>query len=406
MTQAYPPLGKVLFGDQDDDKIHLLNDLNGDGDTADLGEQLTFFDATNASGLPNPTNNIFNIHQGKRGEVYAGDGDTDAVYRLIDRNRDGDVNDAGEAKVWFSAANAAGFTLPTPNGIAQGRDGAIYIVNAGTGSSPTDAIYRTVDRNGDGDANDAGEATVWLNLQTLNANSSAFDLSFIGDVAYLNDTNGGDPDTVYRIQDKNRNGVIDTGEATVFISNTQSFGAPIDFANADQGKSLLTYTGAGNAADPPRVFRLTDLNRSGTIDSAEEAVEVWNSDSMPQGFEAGVGFSIAADKDGDIVITTNASAAQGRNVLRLTDLNGDGDYKDLGETVVALSNALDADIANRPRAVEFYDAGKDQDHPLTYRKGVRPSNSQATSPSTIRIRAFFPAPRSRSSMGWTNEPIS
>jgi hypothetical protein len=282
----------------------------------------------------------------------------------------------------------------------------IYIVNAGTGSSPTDAIYRTVDRNGDGDANDAGEATVWLNLQTLNANSSAFDLSFIGDVAYLNDTNGGDPDTVYRIQDKNRNGVIDTGEATVFISDTQSFGAPIDFANADQGKSLLTYTGAGNAADPPRVFRLTDLNRSGTIDSAEEAVEVWNSDSMPQGFEAGVGFSIAADKDGDIVITTNASAAQGRNVLRLTDLNGDGDYKDLGETVVALSNALDADIANRPRAVEFYDAGKDQDHPLTYRKGVRPSNSQATSPSTIRIRAFFPAPRSRSSMGWTNEPIS
>jgi hypothetical protein len=118
MTQAYPPLGKVLFGDQDDDKIHLLNDLNGDGDTADLGEQLTFFDASNASGLPNPTNNIFNIHQGKRGEVYAGDGDTDAVYRLIDRNRDGDVNDAGEAKVWFSAANAAGFTLPTPNGIA------------------------------------------------------------------------------------------------------------------------------------------------------------------------------------------------------------------------------------------------------------------------------------------------
>ena len=369
MTQAYQPLGKVLFGDQTDEKIHLLTDRNGDGDTADAGEQRTFFDGTNASGLPDPTANIFNIHQASRGDVYAGDGDTDSVYRLVDRNRDGDANDAGEATVWFSEANAHGFTLPTPNGIAQGRDGAIYVVNAGVASRPADAIYRTVDRNGDGDANDAGESSLWLDLQTVNASSSAFDLSFIGDVAYLTDTNGGTPDTVYRIQDRNRNGVIDDGEATVFISDTESFGAPIDIANAAQGKSILTYTWIGNESDPPRVFRLTDLNRSGTIDSPREAEEVWNWDYMPDGFEASVGFSIAADKNGDVVITTNGTGPETKNVVRLTDLNGDGDYIDAGETVIALSNGLDGDIAGRPRAVAFYGDGKEQDHPLVYREG-------------------------------------
>ena len=157
----------ILLGDQRADALFLLVDENRDGDALDPGERLVFFDETNASGLATPTNNIFTVEQTSDKSVYVGDGSADAVFRLNDLNRDGDANDAGEALIWFDANNAEGLALVTPNGIAEGSDGAIYITNAGTRPSPTDAVYRTQDLNGDGDANDAGESSVWLDLQTI-----------------------------------------------------------------------------------------------------------------------------------------------------------------------------------------------------------------------------------------------
>ncbi len=401
LTPAYQWSGQVLFADQTDEAIYRLTDLNGDGDAADAGEQSVFFDGSNASGLTDPTGNIFNIHQASDGAVYAGDGDTDAVYRLRDLNGDGDANDAGEATVWFSEAeNDAGYTLPTPNGVAEGGDGAIYIVNAGVSSRPVDAIYRTEDLNGDGDANDAGEATIWLDLQTINASSSAFDLSFVGNVAYLTDTVGGDPDVVWRIEDANGNGVIDAGEATEFISDTENYGAPLDIAHAAQDGSILTYTWIGSSSNPPAIYRLTDLDGSGTIDAPEEAVEVWNESFMPDGYAARFGFSIAAMDNGDVVFTINGTGPEQKNVARLSDLNGDGDYMDAGETVVSLSNALDPTIANRPRAVAEYDDGTELPHPLTYREGgpavdfatdlaITDADSSVLSGAQIRIAEGF-----------------
>ena len=149
----------VLVGDQRLDQVLLLQDIDGDGNATDSGEATVFFDETNASGLALPTNNVFTVHQASDKSVYVGDGTADAVYKLNDKNDDGDAQDEGEAQVWFSDDNAAGFSTVTPNGIYEGPDGAIYITNAGTRSAPQDAIYRTVDLNGDGDANDAGEAT-------------------------------------------------------------------------------------------------------------------------------------------------------------------------------------------------------------------------------------------------------
>ncbi|MCB1489988.1 MAG: hypothetical protein KDJ88_21335 [Bauldia sp.] len=368
LTPYYPWLGQVLYGDQADDAIYRLVDLNGDGDAMDAGEHEVFFDATNASGLVDPTGNIFNIHQASDGTVYAGDGDTDTVYRLRDLNGDGDANDAGEANVWFSAANLEGHPLVTPNGIAEGPNGAIYIVNAGVTSTPQDAIYRTVDLNGDGDANDFGESAVWLDLQMVNATSSAFDLSFIGNVAYLTDTNGGAPDTVYRIEDVNGNNVIDDGEATIFISGDQDYGAPIDIASAAQDDSILTFTWIANESDPSRVYRLTDLDGSGSIDDPSEAVEVWNWDQMPEGFNTFSGFSITALANGDVVIASNGDASE-KNVVRLSDLNADGDYMDAGETVLVLSNLLDPTTAARPRALAAYDDGLSLPHPLVHVAG-------------------------------------
>jgi hypothetical protein len=369
LDPVHQPLQGLLLGDQGKDAIIHLRDLNGDGDAADMGERISFFDASNLSGLPNPAGNVFAIHQAADGKVYAGDGDTDSVYVLRDINQDGDANDVGEARTWFSAANAAGLPLVTPNGVSTGPDGAVYVVNAGVISGPVDdVIYRTVDLNKDGDANDSGEATVWLDLQTLNLKSSAFDLSFDGAVAYLADTTGTDLDTIYRIEDSNSNNKIELSEVKTFIADGNPFGVPVDFAIAAEGGSVYTWEFT-KTGDTSRVFRLTDLNLSGTIDNAAEAVEVWNTSKLPAGFDNSVGFSIAAAENGDLAITSNGGAANQRNVVRLTDLNGDGDYMDNGETIIAASNALDPAFGDRPRSLSFYQDASPDAHPQTYVEG-------------------------------------
>ncbi|KIC48030.1 Ig-like domain-containing protein [Tateyamaria sp. ANG-S1] len=344
----------VLVADQRKDQVLLLQDLDGDGTAQGPGETTVFFDADNASGLDTPTNNIFTVHQADDKSVYVGDGTTDTIYRLIDTNADGDAQDEGEATVWFSADNAGGLSTVTPNGIAEGADGAIYISNAGTASAPQDAIYRTVDLNGDGDANDAGEATVWLDLQTVIDTSVPFDLSFDGDVAYLNDLAGTGTDVIYRIEDANGDGTIQTDEVTSFISDDMSFGAPVDISSAvSVDGSLYTLTWFPDGDEELKIYRLNDLDGSGQIDSLFEAVEVWNASAMPDGIPAEIGFSLATDGDGGLILTANSFAGDA-SVVQLTNLNGDGDFFDAGETTILGSDQYDGQLV-RPRAVAAYE---------------------------------------------------
>ncbi len=350
----------ILLGDQRADALFLLTDENFDGDALDPGERRVFFDGSNASGLATPTNNIFTVEQTSDKSVFVGDGNADAVYRLRDLNRDGDANDAGEAAVWLDANNAEGLALVTPNGIAEGPDGAIYITNAGVTSSPDDVVYRTEDLNGDGDANDAGEATVWLDLQTiqlagggtLGSAAVPFDIVFDGEVAYVNDLTGGSVvDIIHRIEDLDGNGSISPDEVTPFITDAMNFGAPVDISSAVQGDSLLTLTWFPDFSDPgaqPVVYRLTDLNGSNDIDEAGEAVEVWNASALPEGYDMFVGFNIETDEDGNVTLTAD------EHVVTLTDLSGDGDYLDADETII-LTSGLDDPAVDRPRALSTYE---------------------------------------------------
>ncbi|WP_299968630.1 Ig-like domain-containing protein [uncultured Roseobacter sp.] len=339
----------ILLGDQRLDQLLLLQDSDGDG-TAE-GEATVFFDASNASGIETPTNNIFAVTQIADGSVMIGDGTADAVFRLTDLNRDGDAQDAGEAVVWFSSENAAGFSTVTPNGVAEGGDGAIYIANAGTSSVPQDAIYRTQDINGDGDANDAGEATVWLDVTILTDTPVPFDLNFFGDVAYLTDLVGGGTDTLWRIEDTDGDGAISADEARAFISDDMSFGAPVDIAHTVAADGSI-YTSTWIEDGGFKVYRLTDVDGSGQIDQQFEAIEVWNDKAMVGESLAEIGFSLAAGPDGTLFVTANSFAGDS-TVLALENLNGDGDFLDAGETTLFASSAYDGQLV-RARAVEAY----------------------------------------------------
>lgn len=351
-TPMSPNTG-ALYSDQGKDAIFLTRDWNNDGDAADSGETTVFFDGSNASGLTQPTGNVFTLQQGNDGSVYAGDGDTDTVYRLRDMNNDNDAQDAGEASVWFSAANAGGHPLLTPNGIAEGNDGAIYIVEADTVSTPNgDFVYRTQDLNNDGDANDLGEATVWLDLKALNPASSAFEITFSGDDAFIADTAGRDVNRIYRAHDVDASGAIDASEVEIFIDGDNSFGVPIDFAITSDNGTVYTVDLFGSVGDQP-VFRLNDLNNNGSIDDASEVQEIWNSNLAPGMFLPGAVFSITTIGD-DLFFTSNSSSASRDNIYRLTDFNADGDFLDPGETIIWTSRFLTGDLPERPRAIAAY----------------------------------------------------
>ncbi len=337
----------IFLGDQRLDKIFLTQDLNKDGDANDPLEVSVYFDGSNASGLVDPTGNVFTIFQSESGAVFYGDGNTDSVYRLRDRNRDGDALDKGEAAVWFAPTNA----LPTPNGIAEGSDQAIYIVNAGTGASPADVVYRTQDLNRDGDAMDDGESSIWLDLQMLNPSSSAFEIAFSGDVAYISDLVGADNDVIYRVEDLDSSGTIEANEATVFIEDGNELGVPLDFGIAVDGDDIYTWESI-DFEGPQSIYRLRDRNGTGTIDAPNEAFEVWNTDALPAGFAAFSGFSIAVGPDRELVVTSNGIDSE-NNLFRLVDSNGDGDYFDAGETITYLSQSVNGTIPERARAVEY-----------------------------------------------------
>jgi len=348
-SQAHSATIRALFADQTTDQVLFSTDLNGDGDANDPGEIGVFFDGANNGDLPSPTGNVFAMTQAENGDVYIGDGNSDTVYKLRDRNGDNNAQGASESSVWFSADNAGGLPLQTPNGVAEGGDGAIYVVQADTRGLPTqDVVYRTEDLNGDGDANDPGEATVWLDLKALNPGSSPFEIAFEGDVAYITDTAGG-ARRIYRAEDTNGDGTIDASEVSNYLGATQP---PFAFSvDTDEGNVYaLDFLG-------DTILRYTDLDGNDEIDVTTEAELIWDAVA---GNNEGALFDFAIR--GNEALVTNNSFGDFRNgipaddaIFRLVDLNGDGDFLDPGETTNFILNSLQGTYPVRPRSVIYYD---------------------------------------------------
>jgi hypothetical protein len=356
MAQAQPvPLelktGGALIADMTLNQIYLTRDLDGNGDAMGVGEATVYFDETNASGLADPVGSVFSMFQSIDGTIYIADGGSDTIYALNDLNKDGDAQDAGEARIWFSAdGNAAGYLLPTPDGLWQDDSGALYITNAAT-SVPSDAIYRTVDLNGDGDAEDSGEATLWFNIEAIAQPSTPFELVFIGDTAYMADWRSGDPDAVLRIRDDNGNGVIEANEWSIFIDDNNAFGPDIGSALVTDGTSLVVYD--SYSSNIQSVYRLTDLDGSNDINDASEVQFVWDETYIPPPYAMGSSFGMAIGPGGELLAGSAGSSSQD-NAFRLIDLNGDGDCIDAGETIVWVDGGGASGVfIDNPRCMEY-----------------------------------------------------
>ncbi|MFN0208024.1 MAG: hypothetical protein ACKVS6_17095 [Planctomycetota bacterium] len=101
------------------------------------------------------------------------------VFRLVDLNNDGDAQDSGESTVFVDGSQISNFSNSTANGIAVDPNGTAWVTSdAATG----DWVYKFTDIDNNGNANDAGEIVEFYNDGTYTANggSPLFNVAWAG----------------------------------------------------------------------------------------------------------------------------------------------------------------------------------------------------------------------------------
>jgi hypothetical protein len=337
-TSAQPVEPLVIYAfDQTLDAILRIEDINGDGDTLDEGEVIRFFDDTvpitgteNSQGL---------LALGLDTLLATDNLGTDNVVYLRDLNGDGDAFDADENRVWFDGALPNGFDLTNPVNLSWGPGPAIYMIDNNTlDTANPESVYRMSDDNADGDVNDPGEVSEYFRLSPTGIiGTTTFDIEFDASGAgYVLDIT--DPNQIESIDRIEPGGdAISEWIDSVDLLNL----AGLVFA----GMNELSYlpdtdeivAGAASLSSATYLIALKDDNGNGRIDLAGEIRVLWSEPGHADGISTGYARDILVTPGNSIVWPD----ALNDRIMRLVDLNGDGDYNDLGETIIV----YDADTA-------------------------------------------------------------
>jgi hypothetical protein len=223
-------------------------------------------------------------------------GEIGNIWRLDDVNGDGDALDLGERTLWATSGDAFG-------GL-QVVGGAVYVVQpdlrAGDGK-----IIRLLDLNGDGDALDVGESITWADsfVQPIDVAGQADGALYVTDQA---------SNSVWRLVDANGDGdALDVSERTQFADAID-----LPFMLLPWGDDMLVA-----AYDADEVLLLADANGDGdAFDTAEKSTIL-----ADISFPAGLG----SDGSGGLFVTS----INGDVVYRAQDRNSDGDFFDVAEVL-------------------------------------------------------------------------
>jgi hypothetical protein len=319
----------VLVGDRTAHKIWRLTDINNDG-VISANEVFVWYDETNAAGTPAISNPVAFGTRSSDYLVIVGDQATHQYYAFQDLNGDGDALDAGESRVMLDAGNASGAVTNSPTGVGFFPNGDIMVCNSGTTTTP-DAVYRLHDLNSDGRYQDPGEATPWVTLWPgFGAGNSPYvpfetvvDSNSSG---YLRST--GTNNGIYRFADLNANGrADDAGEFNPWFTSVNASGITLSAGFAlelDRDRSGAFYMLQVASGGVDQLIRVRDSNGNGNANDAGEATLVYSTGES--GFASNDLLSLSG---GDVLISD--VTANGKRVIRLHDLDGDGLFTSPGE---------------------------------------------------------------------------
>lgn len=298
------PAGPFYVSDLYAGTLHVLRDLNSDGDALDAGERLLWADGLGYA-ADAVTDGRF---------IYVTDSANNVIRRLCDINGDGDALDVGESIVWADLGPG-----PYPGGLASGPGGVVYATHSGG------VVLRLADLNGDGDALDTGESIPYAD--GLDCASPL--------LLQRNGTLLTGSQQMHRLADLNGDSdALDTGENVLY---TPAPGTP----DRQVVTSCLGLLGDGSdgafASSGDTIYRVRDLTGDG---DAMDLVEVL---SYADAVYGGIGGprGLAPYPGGPFLVADDS--VQGVCLVR--DSNGDGDALDLGEAV------LYADAPGNPQAV-------------------------------------------------------
>ena len=328
--------------DQTLDVLLRIEDLNGDGDTLDAGEVSRFIDDTIAATLG--VENAQGMHAFSRRHVLATDNFVpDNIVRLLDANDDGDAFDAGEATVYHDGALPGGFSLTNPASLTRGDDGAFYVIDNNTlDNANPEALYRLADNNSDGDVNDPNEVTQVYEFSPAGVSATTVleVESGAGGAFYAFDITSANT-RIIRVEPDGSAATDWVTASTMFSLSSVSLSGTIAELGFDRQRERMLVGGFLGANVV--ICSLRDRNDNNVIDQANEVRVVWN--------EGTSGFNTGSPRDifwlpDNTVLWVDALSDR---IWRLTDLNDDGDYADAGETDF-IYDAAAAGAAGQPSA--------------------------------------------------------
>ncbi|MCG8405115.1 MAG: hypothetical protein MI923_07970 [Phycisphaerales bacterium] len=231
--------GRVFFADAANGTLHVLRDLNRDGDALDIDEALTVADLLNSPVA---------VSLRSDGVVLVAQLDFDIPIRILeDRNGDGDFLDFAE-------------NLSYSEGIAPGEDLAVldrqhsFLVRAASGE-----VVQLRDLTGDNDVLDFSEVILYASGLTA------------GTVLTTDGANGlyigaGDPGgTIYFVRDLNADGdALDFGEVVPVADGLDQAGG-IVFVPTEQEKCMKGDINADAVVDFDDVIFFVDVLVGNTI---------------------------------------------------------------------------------------------------------------------------------------------
>lgn len=272
----------------------------------------------------------------RSGWQYTSDFSADVVMRTLDLNGDGDANDSGEWSVYIDNTNQSGVVFSSALVVRADAQGGIVGINSGAGSQPLDFVWRAFDLNQDGDAMDLAEITI-----VYDSVAGAFNIAVPFGLA-VEPTSGDllvadvNPDFVYRMHDANLDGdYYDAGEVTIAYSSP--VGSP-----AIKNVNTVQFAPDGalflNDATSDFILRGVDQNADGDWNDAGEMAIFADKTGNTLGVPANH-FGIEVDEHGRVFAVENTTAI-GDLIVRYADLNGDFDAQDPGEVSKVYEGAV------------------------------------------------------------------